>query len=197
MGLVMRPSNPALSEVGKAIASERDALIAQWYRWIGERMAQVPHIDRPTIERHLALLVDTLVELTGPLRRVISDLWFTACDAYGRTAAARGLAAGEVVEEIQYFRELLIRTLPHIIARMGERQIMATVLRLNGIVDKGIAHAVVGYTDALVETLFNQQGVPFSAIEPAESEVRRRLELLEDELAQLRSKRSWIKPPSE
>jgi hypothetical protein len=185
----MRPSNPALSEVGRAIASQRDALVARWSRWIAERMTQAPHIDRPTIERHLVLLVDILIELTGPLRRIISDLWFTACDAYGRTAALRGLAAGEVVEEIQYFRELLIRTLPQVIAGMGERQIMVTVLRLNGVLDRGIAHAVVGYTDSLIETLFNQQGVPFAATEPAEWEVRRRLEQLEDELAQLRARR--------
>ncbi len=191
MGLVMHPSNPTLSEVGQAIASNRDELVAHWSRWIGERMAQAPHIDRPTVDRHLALLADVLVEMTGPLRRSVSDIWFSACDAYGRTAAARGLAAGEVVEEIQYFRELLIRALAQVMGRLGERQIMATVLRLNGILDKGIAHAVVGYTDALVETLFNQQGVPFAATESAEAEVRRRLEELEEEFAQLRKQRAW------
>ncbi len=194
MGLVMRPFNPTLSEVGQAIAFNRDELVSQWSRWISERMAQAPHVDRPTVERHLTLLVDVLVEMTGPLRRTISDVWFGTCDAYGRTAAARGLAAGEVVEEIQYFRELLIRRLPQVISRMGERQIMATVLRLNGILDKGIAHAVVGYTDALVETLFNQQGVPFSATEPPEAEVRRRLEELEEELTQLRERRANAAP---
>lgn len=190
MGLVMRPFNPTLSEVGQAIASNRDELVGQWSRWISERMAQAPHVDRPTVERHLTLLLDVLVEMTGPLRRTISDVWFGTCDTYGRTAAARGLAAGEVVEEIQYFRELLIRRLPQVISRMGERQIMATVLRLNGILDRGIAHAVVGYTDALVETLFNQQGVPFAAAEPAEAEVRRRLEELEEELTQIRERRA-------
>jgi hypothetical protein len=191
MGLVMHPSNPALSDVGQAIASHRDTLIAQWSHWISERMTQAPHIDRPTVDRHLALLVDVTVEMTGPLRRIISDVWFSSCDAYGRTAAARGLAAGEVVEEMQYFRELLIRTLPQVIAGMGDRQIMALVLRLNAILDKGIAHAVVGYTDALVETLFNQQGVPFTTMDPQEAEVRRRLEELEEEFAQLRAKRGW------
>lgn len=190
MGLIIRPSNPMLSEVGHALSAQRDALIAQWSRWIGERMAQAPHIDRPTVERHLALLIDILIEMTGPLRRIISDLWFNACDAYGRTAAARGLAAGEVVEEIQHFRELLIRALPKVVAGMGERQVMATVLRLNAVLDKGIAHAVVGYTDALVETLFNQQGVPFAALEPEEDEVRQRLEEIEEEFAQLRVTKS-------
>ena len=77
MGLIMRPSNPTLSAVGHAIASQRDELVAQWSRWIGERMAQAPHIDRPTVERHLVLLAEILIEMTGPLRRIVSDIWFS------------------------------------------------------------------------------------------------------------------------
>jgi hypothetical protein len=63
---------------------------------------------------------------------------------------------------------------------------MAAVLRLNRILDRGLAHAVVGYTDALVETLLNRRGVPLVASEPAEDEVLQRLETLEEELEQLR-----------
>jgi hypothetical protein len=37
---------------------------------------------------------------------------------------------------------------------------MAIILHLNRTLDKGIAVAVVGYTDALVATLFSQNGVP-------------------------------------
>ena len=43
---------------------------------------------------------------------------------------------------------------------MRARQGMAIMLRLNRVIDKGIAVAVVGYTDALVATLFAQNGVP-------------------------------------
>ena len=74
--------------------------------------------------------------------------------------AARGLAAGEVVEEIQFLRELLIRKLAPVFAGLRPRQAMAIILRLNRVLDKGIAVAVVGYTDALVATLFAQNGVP-------------------------------------
>lgn len=151
-------------------------------------MAQAPHIKRPTVERHLALLIDILIELAGPLRRHITTLWFTACEAYGQTAAARGLAAGEVVEELQQFRELLIRLLSETVATLPPRQSMAAVLRLNRILDRGLAHAVVGYTDALVETLLNRRGVPIVASEPAEDEILQRLQHLEEEFAQLRSR---------
>lgn len=187
MGLTIRPSPPALAAVRRALKSDRDTLVDQWARWVSGRMAQAPHIRRPTVERQFALLVDLLIELAGPLRRRMAELWFTSCDVYGRTAAVRGLAAGEVVEEIQYLRELLIRTLSETVAVLPARQSMAAVLRLNRIMDKGIAHAVVGYTDALVETLLNRRGVPISAGDPAEEEVLHRLEQLEEELADLRS----------
>jgi hypothetical protein len=59
---------------------------------------------------------------------------------------------------------------------------MAIMLRLNRVIDKGIAVAVVGYTDALVATLFSQNGVP--ALDPDHdfAEVERQLDALEQEL---------------
>jgi hypothetical protein len=62
---------------------------------------------------------------------------------------------------------------------------MAIMLRLNRVIDKGIAVAVVGYTDALVATLFAQNGVPTSGAEYDRSEVERQLEILEQELTAL------------
>ncbi len=186
----MRPSNPALVAISRALRGNRGGLVDRWSRWVAGRMAQAPHIRRPTVERQLALLIDILAELAGPLRRRMAELWFTSCDVYGRTAAVRGLAAGEVVEEIQYLRELLIHALSETIAALPARQSMAAVLRLNRLVDKGIAHAVVGYTDALVETLLNRRGVPITAGDPAEDEVVKRLEQLEEELAELRGERT-------
>ena len=70
----------------------------------------------------------------------------------------------------------------------GDLKAMAAVLRLNRTMDRGLAHAVVGYTDALVETLLNRRGVPIVASQPEEDEVLQRLEHLEDELTQLRGK---------
>jgi hypothetical protein len=182
----MRPSNPALLAVTTSLSEHRDKLVSQWSEWIAHRMSQAPHIQRPTIERHLALLVDVMIELAGPLRRQATEFWFTACEVYGQTAAARGLAAGEVVEELQQFRELLIRSLSETIVTLPARQSIAAVLRLNRVFDRGLTHAVVGYTDALVETLLNRRGVPIVASEPAEDEVLQRLTHLEEELAVLK-----------
>jgi hypothetical protein len=184
--MMTRPSNPALYALTAALQEHHDDLLAQWLEWITERVAQAPHVSRPTLQRHLALLIGLIIELSGPLRRQVTELWFTACEAYGQTAAARGLAAGEVVEELQQLRELLIRMLSETVALMSPRQSMTAVLRLNRTVDRGVAHAVVGYTDALVETLLNGRGVPIVATQPGEDEVLQRLAHLENELEQLR-----------
>lgn len=182
----MRPSHPALVAVGRALTAHRDEIVQEWARWTLDRIASAPTIRRPTIERHLALLVDILIQLSGPLRRPAFELWLNACEAYGKTAAERGLAAGEVVEEIQHLRELLIRHLSELIAALPARASMATVLRLNRVLDKGISHAVVGYTDALVETLFNRSGVPVGVSGPLEDEIEQRLQTLQGELDELR-----------
>ena len=110
-------------------------------------------------------------------------MWLRACEHYGRVASTRGLAAGEVVEELQYLRELLIRSLAPVLAAMRARQGMAIMLRLNRVIDKGVAVAVVGYTDALVATLFAQNGVPVPGAEADPEEVQRQLAGLEAELA--------------
>ena len=189
MGLTARPSSPALAAVGRSLVSSRDRLIRRWGDWIFGRGNHAPLLDRSTIDRQLALLVDIMIEMASPLRRHVAELWFNACDAYGRAAAARGLAAGEVVEEIQHLRELLIRDISEIIAALPARQSLATVLRLNRLLDRGISYSVVGYTDVLVETLLNKRGIVLDASEPGENMVVARLSQLEEELAALRDKR--------
>ena len=164
----------------------RDDLVSKWTRWVTDRTAGAGSAVDPSLERQFGLLVDIMIEVAGPLRREGAELWFDATDAYGRLAAIRGLAAGEVVEEIQHLLELLIRSLSEPIFSMPARQSMAVLLRLNRIVDKGISHAVVGYTDELVETLFDKRGVPVTAAEPADVVIDERLDQLENELLRLK-----------
>ncbi|MDQ2670685.1 MAG: hypothetical protein M3Y31_08645 [Gemmatimonadota bacterium] len=178
----MRASQPALLAAGRVIAEMRDTMVAQWVGWLGDRLGTASTIPRPAVEREFRLIIDTLAELVGPLRREVRPVWFNICEHYGRVAAARGLAAGEVVEELQYLRELLIRQLAPVLAAMRARQGMAILLRLNRVIDKGVAVAVVGYTDALVVTLFAQNGVPGPSSEEEAAGVDRQLDALEHEL---------------
>lgn len=128
-------------------------MVARWSDWLGERAANSKAVSPALIERQLGLIFDVLAAMVGPLRREAKTIWAQVTEHYGRTAAARGLAAGEVVEEMQYLREILIRYLATSIAALRPRQGMALLLRLNRLVDRGVAMAVVGYTDALVNTL--------------------------------------------
>ena len=158
-------------------------MVTQWADWLGDRMQTSTTIPRPIIEREFRLIIELLSETVGPVRRETKPVWYHACEHYGRIAAARGLAAGEVVEEMQFLRELLIRNLAPVLAAMRPRQAMAIMLQLNRVLDKGIGATVVGYTDALVATIFAQNGVPSPGTAVDVDEVSRQIEQLEGELA--------------
>ncbi len=175
-----------MAALARTLLQRREKIHTEWSDWIAKRLRSAPHVRRETIERQLDLLLGILTELTGPLRREGSGLWLSTSEWYGRTAALRGLAAGEVVEEFQYLRELLIRHLSELATSLVPRQSLAAALRLNRLLDTATAHAVVGYTDALVESLLERQGIPLGAHETEESEVEDRLAQLERELAQLK-----------
>ena len=128
-------------------------MVERWIEWLGDRITGTPTASREAVIEEFRLMLDVFAGMVGPLRRELRPLWGRVAERYGRHAAARGLAAGEVVEEMQYLRELLIRYLAPAIAALRPRQGMALLLRLNRLVDKGVAMAVVGYTDAMVRTL--------------------------------------------
>lgn len=164
------------------MADHRDVMIAEWADWLVQGVSTATAIPRQLLERELRLLYDILVESVGPLRRSIGEVWHHACEHYGRVGAARGLAAGEIVEEIQYLRELIIRRIGPVLTGLRQRQAMAIILRMNATLDKGIAIAVVGYTDALVATLFTQNGVPRPDSALDQLEIEKQLGQFEGEL---------------
>ena len=181
----MRASHPALLAAGRAIIEMREDTVARWLEWLDGRGTIGTTISRAMLQRHLQLLATMLAEMVGPMRREVKGLWFQGCEHYGRAGATRGLAAGEVVEELTFLRDLLTRQLAPVLAAMRARQAMAIVLRLNRVLDKGIAVAVVGYTDALVATLFTENGVPAPGSEFDPVEAERQIVALEHELAAL------------
>jgi hypothetical protein len=181
----LRASHPSLIATGRTLAELREPLVRDWADWLGERLSPSTTVSRPVLERELRLIIDVLAGMVGPLRREARELWARACEHYGRTAAARGLAAGEVVEEMQFLRELLIRNLAGTLAPMRARQAMAIMLRLNQVLDRGIAVAVAGYTDALVAQLFAHDGVPSADNALDAGEVERQVGEIERQLGAL------------
>jgi hypothetical protein len=173
---------------GKAIADSRDAMLGEWAEWLSRRNASGGLADH-VVTRKLSLVLDALIEMLGPMRREADQVWAQVMEQYGRVGAARGLAAGEIVEEIQQLRVLLIRHVGPLIAAMRPRRSVAVFLRLNAIVDRGIAEAVIGYTDALVASLLPAAPEAESLISATTEEVESRLGLLETQLATITASR--------
>ena len=154
-----RSSSPSLVVVARRIASLRDDLTLQWASWLASRQAGSPALDPDTTGRMLRVITDLLVVMAGPMRREAETTWTAATQLYGTLAAVRGLAAGEVVEELQHLRELLIRDMADFFVALPARQALPTVLRINRVLDTAVANAVVGYTDTLVFKMFAEEGM--------------------------------------
>ena len=168
---------------GRVIHTSRDAMVAEWTQRLGDRVAASRTVGRDHLKRQFGLLVELIGGTVGPWRREVVPLWNRGLELYGRTASIRGLAAGEVVEELAHLRELLTLHLAPELARMRQRQAMAIILRLNRTFDRGVATAVVGYTDALVATLFSQNGVPPADVHQDVADIERQTAALAEELA--------------
>ena len=179
-----RHSAPTLLVVGRAITTARDAIAGEWAQWIEARESGSRTIESAELVRTLRLIVNLLAHMTGPLRREARETWFAATELYGRLAEARGLSAGEVVEEFQHLRELLVVHLGDIIVAMPARQQLPAVLRVNRVCDLGVSNAVVGYTDALVAKMFSKDGVPVPTADSIQ-ELQSQLHQLEADLREL------------
>lgn len=157
-------------------------MVRQWADWLDQR-GRTGAFSRSLVERQLRLIIDTLLQMLGPFRREAGATWQAVSDHYGRMAASRGLAAGEVVEEMQQLRILLVRHISATVAAMRPRRAISVFLRLNSIIDRGVAQAVVGYTDALVASLLiNEESEAASITATTEEDLERQLQELESEL---------------
>ena len=180
-----RHSAPTLLFVSRGIIAGRDGLVDQWAEWIAERQSG----NRQTVEpfelrQTLCLIVSLLAHMTGPLRREARETWYAATEMFGRLAESRGLSAGEVVDELQHLRELLIVQIGDLIVAMPARQQLPAVLRLNRVCDTGVSNAVVGYTDALVAKMFSRDGVPVPTADSLK-ELLNQIRALESDLKSL------------
>lgn len=184
----MRSSHSTHLAVAKAIADTQDVMVTEWTEWLTER-AGGGSVPARLVDRELRLVIETLVEMLGPLRREAKLLWDDVMEHYGRVGAARGLAAGEVVDEIQQLRVLLIKHIGTAVAAMRPRRAVAVFLRLSNVVDRGISQAVVGYTDALVASLMLTERTGQTLTEPSPDGFERKLDLLEHELAAIAAQR--------
>jgi hypothetical protein len=131
----------------------------------------------------LGLLVELLPVCLGPLRDQAEPLWLQATELFGSLSAQRGLAAGEVIEELQILREAIIRLMWADPPSMSSSRIaLREALRLNRVLDRGVTQASVGHTDALFFALFQGSGVPEHLTDDVRYELRQQLQTIHREL---------------
>lgn len=145
------------------VTASSKQIVARWLSEATKRFERRPRRLVELLGDFYETFVAILPEILGPHRRRVRPVWRRAANLYGELAAERGLAAGEVIEEFQVLRVSLIRVLyadsrmpPDVVPGMRE------VLRLNRLVDQGVTHASIGYTDSLVSALVAGSGVPES-----------------------------------
>lgn len=175
-----RPSAPTLLRIGRGIDAAKEERVTRWLEWLNERQMGSATVDIGALERPLRLILTLLVHMTGPLRHEAKDAWFAATELYGRLAEARGLSAGEVVEEMQYLRELLLIHLADLFVALPVRHQLPALLRMSRVLDAAVSNATVGYTDALVEKMFSKDGVPVPTADSVK-ELLEQLHVLESE----------------
>lgn len=162
-------------------------MISRWIGWLRDKQSGSSAVELDALERPLRLVLDLLVVMTGPLRHDAKEPWFAATELYGRLAEARGLSAGEVVEEVQYLRELLVIEIADLFVALPVRHQLPALLRISRVLDDAVTNATVGYTDALVEKMFSRDGVPVTTADSVQ-ELLGQLHALEAEARVLRER---------
>lgn len=137
------------------------------------------------LESFIPFLTSFLPVSMGAFREPAEPLWKQAAELYGSVAAMRGLAAGEVIEEFQLLREVLMRRVWQA-GEVGELTLrLRDLLLLNRTVDLGVTHSSIGHTDALFFALFHGAGVPRSLSPEILEEVGTQMAGLRAELLRL------------
>lgn len=170
-------------ELARWFQEHADEVVDRWVEEVRGRLSSWSESHGPTLRRFFDLHVAMLPATLGPYREEIEPLWLQVAELFGSVSAHRGLAAGEVIEEFQVLRDVLIRLLhadPP--AEDGTPVSLRDVLRVNRVIDRGVTQASVGHTDVLFFTLFQGSGVPESLDEHLVEEVHVQLDQIEEDL---------------
>lgn len=171
----------------KTWLQEREGDLAD--RWVQElRTGQDPgDSDGLDILEVMAReLVSFLPACFEERREVAVELWQQAAHLYGSLALLRGLAAGEVVDELQLLRGVILRLFLTEVTQgeghPGEPLPLMDLMALNRLLDQGVSRASVAYVDDLFFTHLQGSGVPGGLDEEKKAEIRRQLEGFRQEL---------------
>ena len=191
----MTSGRPSISRTGAGGVASAAALdLAVWVRerspGIAERWAQGllaageawSGANEVVLRPFCRGLVSFLPGLLSAGRPDILPMWSECAELFGSVAARRGLSVGEVIEEFQLLREVVLRMMfeqpsPGLPGQVPMRE----ALLLNRTLDIGVTQASVGHADLLFFSLLKGSG----AVEPMDGdelqEVLDQVALLRDE----------------
>lgn len=125
-------------------------------------------------------LVSFLPACFGEQRERGLEVWQQVTHLYGSLALLRGLAAGEVVDELQLLREVILRAFLSEVSDSGDdsRLLIPPMefLNLNRVLDLAVSRASISYVDDLFFTHLQGSGVPRGLDEKHKIEIRRQLD---------------------
>jgi hypothetical protein len=188
------PEEPPLSrtlterELCDWLESQAPELARRWSVELRARSGKDEGDLEPLRDAILTAIVRFLSPAVGPWRDQAEPLLQQVAALYGNVACLRGLAAGDVVEEIQFLREILFRFLfreatpAEPATGVGIREL----LRLSRVVDHVVTHANVGHIDGLFFNLLHGSGVTSLPDEEKIRELASELSQLQEDLQHMR-----------
>jgi hypothetical protein len=137
----------------------------------------------------LGYFLDNLIAFLSPClgdqREAGEGVWQQATHLYGSLALQRGLAAGEVVEELQLLRGVILKLLLEDPPEdWRHRGFQRDLLTLNDTLDLGVVRASIAYVDDLFFAHLQGSGVPDGVTSEVEAEMGLQLETFRKELAE-------------
>lgn len=160
-----------------------DRITNQWRAEIRDRYGRDEEAGDELLGRFLEGLTVFIPRCFGENGEAGEDVWEQATRLYGALALLRGLSAGEVVEELQLLRVVLLRLLledPP--GDWGERSFQREILHLNRLLDQGVVQASVAYVDDFFFAQIQESGITGGVTPEVETEMGRQLDTFRKEL---------------
>jgi hypothetical protein len=159
------------------LVERKDLIVRKWFSEIRPPEAEQDGPRRDLLVYFLETLVLILPHCIGNGRDREAGLWEQASHLYGALALQRSLAAGEVVEELQRLRSVLLRLLLESPPWTGlSKESLKDLHALNRSLDAAVVSACVAYTDDLFFAHLQGSGVPEDITTEVQEEMRTRLD---------------------
>ncbi len=155
----------------------------QWRAEIRDREGQHGEAGEKILGHFLESLTLFLPPCFGENREAGEDVWEETTHLYGALALLRGLSAGEVIEELQLLRVVLLRLLledPP--GKWESRPFQREILRLNRLLDHGVVQASVAYVDGFFFAQIQGSGIPGGVTAEVETEMAGQLDAFREDL---------------